>query len=485
MTNQTEYSTRCMYVLFCTLLCVPIAAAKTGRTVLVDRGKPAAAIVVAGPCSGPAQRAAEELGRYVERMSGVRLPIQTEGTPIEGAAIYIGKTQALRDAGIKVPSGFTHEMNEEGYVIRSVAGGLLLAGNEDGPYLGTVYAVYDLLDRLGCRWYFPGAYGETIPKRDTIEIGPIDVVERPDFRFRNIWYSGWMPVTDEQSDAFAVWRERNRMNSLSGLSLPGDGSITRLAPAEKFFESHPNIYAVNEKGERVKDMLCLSEPETLRIAANTIVDEFRADPDVWTYGFAPPDGHPRCHCARCTAAEPGFTGKGFGDPSLSDTWFKFANAVAKEVYKEFPDRWLFTNGYANRVRPPEGVGPLSPNLGIQSAMIDSCTFHRIGDPHCWHRQVYRTVLDRWTRDLKSVFIYDYDPGKSLDNLPFPILHTLSNDMRYYKERGVWGFWTEGNNNWMVTHLNYYVRSKLMWNVNADVKAIVRDYCERFYGAAAR
>ena len=87
--------------------------------------------------------------------------------------------------------------------------------------------------------------------------------------------------------------------------------------------------------------------------------------------------------------------------------------------------------------------------------------------------------------MKCVFIYDYDPGKSLDNLPYPNLHTLSNDMQYYKDRGVWGFWTEGNNNWMVTHLNYYVRSKLMWDADADVAALVRDYCERFYGDAAR
>jgi hypothetical protein len=452
---------------------------------LVDRGKPAAVIVVSAQCSEQAERAASVLQSYIERMSGARPEIRTDEKPLEGVGIYVGQSRAVRDAGIEVPSGFTHQMNEEGYAIRTIRDGLVLAGNEDGPYSGTLFAVYDLLERLGCRWFFPGPYGEIVPKRETFAIDAIDVTERPDFRFRNIWYSGWMPVSEDQAKQFAEWQVRNRMTSLKGISLPGDGSITRLAPAEKYFESNPNIYAVDEKGGRMKDMLCLSEPEAVTIAVKTITEEFRAHPEEWTFGFAPPDGHPRCHCARCTAAEPGFMGKGFGEPSLSDTWFVFANAVAREVYKEFPDRWLFTNGYANRVRPPEGVGPLSPNLGIQSAMIDSCTFHRIDDPHCWQRQVYKTVLDRWTRDLKCVFIYGYDPGKSLDNLPFPILHTLAPDMRYYKDRGVWGFWTEGNNNWMVTHLNYYVRSKLMWDADADVNALVHDYCEKFYGEAAR
>lgn len=464
---------------------VAALVAEANALTLVENGKASAVIVVAANATPQAQRAAEELQSYITRITGARLDIRSDTDPTEGARILVGKSRSLRDAGVEVPSGFTRDMNEEGYVIRTVGHDLVLAGNEDGPYQGTLYAVYDLLGRLGCRWFFPGAYGEVVPIRPTISVGPINVSERPDFRFRNIWYSGWMPVTPEQSSQFAVWQLHNRMNSLKGISLPGDGTITNLAPAEKYFESNPHIYAVNEKGERMKDMLCLSEPDAVRVAVKTITDAFRAHPDAWTFGFAPPDGHPRCYCPRCTAAEPGFTGKGFGEPSLSDTWFKFANAVATEVYKEFPDRWLFTNGYANRVRPPEGVGPLSPNLGIQSAMIDSCTFHRIDDPHCWQRQVYKTVLDRWTRDLKCVFIYDYDPGKSLDNLPFPVLHTLAPDMRYFKDRGVWGFWTEGNNNWMVTHLNYYVRSKLMWDADADVHAIVRDYCETFYGRAGR
>ena len=145
---------------------------------------------------------------------------------------------------------------------------------------------------------------------------------------------------------------------------------------------------------------------------------------------------------------------------------------------------MLTNGYANRVRIPETVPRFSPNLGIQSAMIATCTLHRTGDPHCWQRVIYREMMDRWTEKLGCVFIYDYDPGKGLDYLPFPVLHCLRHDFPYFKERNVWGFWTEGQNSWMVTHLNYYIRARLMWDVNADVDALVRDYCEKFYGAAA-
>lgn len=456
-----------------------------GGVKLVEKGQPRAVIVVAADASDQAREAAKLLQDYLARISGARLEIRVEAPAMSGPQILVGHSRRATELGVNLLPRFTNAMNEEEYVIKTVGNTLILAGNERAFYRGTVYAVDDLLERLGCRWFFPGTFGEVLPKLDTIEVGTLDVHERPDFRFRNIWYSGWMPVQGTDAADYAVWMDRNRMNSLKGISLPGDGSITRLAPAEKYFASHPNIYAMNKKGEREKDMLCLTDPEAVTIAAETIKQEFRAHPEAVTFGFGPPDGHPQCFCPRCEAASPNFSGKGLGQPSLSEMWFRFANAVAAEVAKEFPDRWLFTNGYANRARPPEGIGPLAANLGIQSAMLDSCTFHPINDPKCWHRQVYQNVLDRWTTDLRCVFIYDYDPAKALDGLPFPMLHNLQNDFRYFKSRGVWGFWTEGQNCWMVTHLNYYIRSRLMWNAQADVRALVRDYCEKFYGGAAR
>jgi len=460
------------------------AVESSAQTVLVKNGKPIATIVVAARPSDQAMEAARALQTYIERISGARLEIRTEKDAVSGTRILIGPSQAVKNLSIAVPSGFTNEMNEEGFVIKTVGDALVLAGNEDWHYRGTVYAVNEFLEHLGCRWFFPGAYGEVVPKMDTVSVGHMDREERPDFRFRNIWYSGWMPVSNQDGENLRAWMDHNKVNSLAGLSLPGDGSIVRLAPADQYFETHPQIYARNERGKRVKDMLCLSKPETVRIAVQTITDTFRDDPSAITFGFAPPDGHPMCHCRRCQARIPGFTGKGYGDPSLSDAWFRFVNEIALEVQKEFPDRLLLTNGYANRVRLPESIDRLSPIIGIQSAMIASCSFHRIGDPRCWQRQLYEQVLNRWTDQLRCVFIYDYDPGKGLEGLPFPGLHNLEHDMRYFKRRGVWGFWTEGNNSWMVTHLNYYVRSKLMWNSQRSVKELVRGYCEKFYGRAA-
>jgi hypothetical protein len=448
--------------------------------VLVDNGQPKATIVVAATPSGTAMEAATDLQTYIQRISGAVLPIKNEKEAVSGTRILVGQSDAVKELGVKVPSGFTYQMNEEGFVIKTVGDNLVLAGNEDWNYRGTIFSVFDLLERLGCRWFFPGAYGEVIPRMDTISVGDMDILERPSFRIRNVWYSGWMPANEQDVAELAKWRDCNKLEGAGHIG----GGVTSLVPPDKYFDSHPEVYALDKNGNRTTEMLCMTNPETVKIAVQTITDAFRNDPTAFIFGISPPDGWPMCYCPDCQKELTNFTGKGFGDPSISELWFNFVNKIATEVKKEFPDRWILTDGYNSRVRPPEGIGQLSDNITIWCAVISSCTFHPIGDPKCWQRQDYEKMLTRWTNMLHILFIYDYDPGKGLDNLPFPNLHNIKHDIPWFKERGVWGIQTEGNNNWMVTHLDYYVRAKLMWDVNQDVDALVRDYCEKFYGKAA-
>ncbi|HHZ93288.1 TPA: DUF4838 domain-containing protein [Candidatus Poribacteria bacterium] len=447
---------------------------------IVESGRPKAKIVVGD--SNQAVEASNILQSTIKNISGAELPITTDNQSVSGTHIYVGRGKSVESFGIEIPSGITSQMDEEGFTIRNVNDSLVIAGNEDWHYRGTIYAVFDFLEIIGCRWFFPGQYGQVIPQMDTISIPPINKIERPSFRMRNIWYSGWMPVNDEDSEELTRWLDCNKANRLL-ISLPGDGTITRLAPSDQYFDTHPHIYAVDSKGERSRDMLCLSQPDTIEIATETIRTAFDQNPTMFAFGFAPPDGMPMCHCTQCQQRLHGINAKHLGRASLSDGWFYFVNEVAKKIQVEFPDRWLLTNGYANRMYPPEGISDFSENIGIQFAFLQSCTLHRIGDPRCWQRQDCEKLLKRWA-DLCPVFIYDYDPGVDLQNLPFPTLHNLRHDIPFFKDLGVWGFWTEGQNTWMRTHLNYYVRTKLMWNSDLDVDAIVRDYCQKFYGEAA-
>ncbi|MDP2324020.1 MAG: DUF4838 domain-containing protein, partial [Gammaproteobacteria bacterium] len=338
------------------LIGVTVPALFAGRAqadlLITEAGQARAAIIVADTPTEQALKAAQVLSGVLARISGATLPVVRESEAGAGNRILVGRSKAVEALRIDVPSGHTPQMNEEAILVKTVGENLVLAGNEDWNYRGTLFAVYDFLEQdLGCRWFFPGAFGEVLPASPTVKVGDIDRVERPSFRIRDIWYSGWMPVSETDRAEYTEWYDRNKLTKLD-LSLPGDGSITLLAPADQYFDAHPEIYAVDQEGTRIRDMLCMTEPEGVRIGAETIKKAFREDPGMFTFGFAPPDGYPMCYCSNCQAFFPGFTGKGYGEPSLSDLWFYFANKVAAEVYKEFPERWVLTNGYANRVRPP-------------------------------------------------------------------------------------------------------------------------------------
>ena len=150
--------TRLVLAGLCGLL--PLAcSAKGSGLVLVEKGQPRAVIVVANGASEQAREAAGLLQDYLARISGARLEIRDDTAPVTGAQILVGRSRRTSELGVDVPPRLTRAMNEEEYVIKMVGNTLILAGNEHSFYRGTVYAVDDLLERLGCRWFFPGAFG--------------------------------------------------------------------------------------------------------------------------------------------------------------------------------------------------------------------------------------------------------------------------------------------------------------------------------------
>jgi len=85
---------------------------------------------------------------------------------------------------------------------------VILAG---GSRVATLYAVYDLLGRLGVRWFAPEPIHQEIPKLacpgGRLPIGDIDLAERPAFLTRG--FHAWENRGDE---AFLLWMARNRLN---------------------------------------------------------------------------------------------------------------------------------------------------------------------------------------------------------------------------------------------------------------------------------
>ena len=467
---------------------VTLCSCASAGPVIVQDGEARAVIVTAEEPSESAKRAAGELQHFIELMSGAELPILPDSAdmPAGRVRLLVGRSRFV--LGLDIPSGNDKDVTREGFVLKTGGDSVVLAGNEDAQYRGAEYAVYELLERLGCRWYFPGEYGQVVPRSPTVQLPDLDLAESPSFVVRNIWMSGWAQSTGDHD----IWLVRNKGTLRGGFSFPGDGSIHRLAPIAKYGEKFPDIYAMMRNGKRQDastpshlTMLCTTNPKAVEIAAGSIVEHFRANPEANSYGFSAPDGSPRCHCPSCIAADHRMMTDSGLTESISDAYYNFVNNVTHEVNEQFPDKYIVVLAYANRVRPPEGLDkPWSKNVIVQLARLRLSTVRPIGQEEDLFARRHERTLKAWSRIAPRMLIYDYDPHADLSRMPYWRSRAIAKDMALYKTCGVIGFTTEGQPTFFRTGLNYYVRTRFMWDVDSDVDALLEDFYARFFGPAA-
>lgn len=469
---------------------------------IVENGQPRATIVVAAD-EPKADTAAAAIQKYVEKMSGAKLPIVKEGDPVgTPASILVGHTQAAAKLGVKIPAGFDEKIGpdafeEEGFVIKTTGRQIVVGGNSDGPYQGTIYAAYDLLERLGCRFYFPGEWGEVIPEEKTIAVPATDVLSKPDFVLRNNNLGGWFPATKEERAAFDEWEQKIKFTPSRGGFYPrvGDGFLGFLLPPKEFGDD-PELYAMNKNGSREQPatflngvMLSLHNPKVFELSVKNLREAFTGETKSAIkgiispngFGISPPDGAAYDYDPKAVALNANFDFPTYIDhPMTSEEFFGFAARLAGE----FPQKWCATMAYSGREMPPQGVA-IPKNMSVMYAPIATCVLHPLGHPHCWRKQETFSLMRQWCRQCDHVYLYDYNPGLLLGSfVPEADVANFSINAKHYRDMGLKGFSAEGRKTFMITWISYYVRSKFMWDADSDVEAIKKDFYGNFFGAEA-
>ncbi len=194
--------------------------------IVVD-GRARARIVVPEVPLPVESHAAAELQKYILQITGAELPVET-ATGAE-ANLYIGNAALSAKLDLSQDSlGF------DGYVVKTVVGGLALAGVK--PY-SCLYAVYHLLSHYcGCGFFEDG---EQIPERTTLQIGAVDEVHKPHFEWRNKCvahhpaYSGHRWYSEQEWKQWFDWLAKTRINACETNWLGRYTGIEALA-AKKF-----------------------------------------------------------------------------------------------------------------------------------------------------------------------------------------------------------------------------------------------------------
>lgn len=472
---------------------------------LAQDGKPKATIILAANALDTNQEAAELLQEYIKKISGASLPIVDDSKTVEGAKVLIGRSKFVDALKLDIPSGHTNAFKEEGYIIKQIGDQLILAGNDHRPapaYKGSLFAVIEILQRLGCRWYFPGEFGEVYSRSRDISLPRMDETVKPSLAVRGFWYGVPAALRKNKSlnDDMEQWQARNRYLPYgSVIPSASDGSI--MTPFQKWetrevddkkvrvntlFEEHPEYFALNKDGSRNEGFLDLTNPAVLEVTTQYAFDYFEKNPDSVAFAIAPPDGAPTSEDPASQALNQYFMQREPADPKIQDisgSFYWFMNELAKRLKEKYPDKLLTTTAYSGRIRPPENL-KLEDNITVHTALLPYSRHHRYDSP-TWQTQDRVQLYKRWTALLNKVVERPYYPCFQFNcNVPQQLYRASAYNIRFIKDIGMIGKEWEGRTSFFAEGATDYIRGQLMWNTETDVDALLDDYYTRFYGKAA-
>ena len=154
----------------------------------------------------------------------------------------------------------------------------------------------------------------------------------------------------------------------------------------------------------------------------------------------------------------------------------FVNKVAKA----FPDKIISTLAYWYSRTPPQNI-QAEPNVNIMLCNIES----RRQGPVFETDPAFSRDLIAWGKLTGNILIWDYNIQFANLVSPFPNLHTIKPNIKFYTEHHVNSLFMQANAQagGEMAGLRAYLICKLMWDPSADDNALMNDYLNGYYGKA--
>ena len=463
-------------VLLSALLLFAPATRIIAAVTLADKAATRYRIVVAADAIPSERYAAEELQRYLERMSGAKLPIVTDAEPAASREILLGDNAHLRSLKSKID--FT-SLGADGFVLRTDGNRLIIAG---GMPRGTLYGVYALLEeKLGVRWFTSEV--EVVPRRDRVQLPKLNETQVPRLEYREVFWTAMMRDPD-----FAArhrlngdhYRLTEKHGGRAAVYFPFVHSFDLLIPRE-LYKEHPEYFPLI-KGKRVDGYVqrCLSNPDVLRISIERVRQWIKEHPEATIISVSQNDTFNYCQCDQCKALD-----GAEGSPAAS--MIRFVNAVAEAIEKEHPNVRIDTLAYQYTRKPPKTLRPRK-NVIVRLCSIECCFAHPLDSCPSEENRRFRDDILAWQPVAPLLYIWDYTPNFANYQQPFPNFDSLQPNVRFFANHGVKGLFEQGNysagGNGEMEPLRAYLLAKLLWNPDADVKRHTDEFLHGYYGRAA-
>ena len=342
-----------------------------------------------------------------------------------------------------------------------------LIGESD---LATSYAVFEILDRLGCRWFMPGEMGEVIPEVKTIALEELDFSSHPGTVYRGIWYA---------DDAYM---RRNRHGGLK-LSAGHALEITGVYLTEQEKQNHPEWIAT-VGGKPVPARLKWSNKELADFIGDKIIAMHEANPQP-SYSLSPDDGMNFDDSPEDRALDAGDFDTSFQTVSITDRFMVLTNRIIGRVTAKHPDALFGVLAYVNYTRPPVRE-KVHPNFVPQIAPITYARAHPMNDDRVPDNKELRHIVEGWGAKARMTSHYFYGWFLAEPVAPNPMIRKWGHDIPYVLAKGNCQFWQpETTANFDTSMHALYMGCRLAWDPKLKPEDVVNEINGRFYGAAAK
>lgn len=454
--------------------------------VVVDRDSE---IVVATNAAYATRLAAEELNFFLKGVLGEALPVVAQRTE--------GKT-AIVLGGVQGRGGLATPLDRDGYVIEAAANVVRIVGNDDDvtdvdataalpdeaiwqPCFrrGTLFGVYAFLERFaGVRMYFPGELGTCVPRADCIAVPEGRIEESPAFSVRRYGYEDGkvapeiLAVMSETDFKRLNWY-RLRMETYHLRCC--HGAKTHCLSPETWDAIYTNACAVIADGGGTPSL-----PDTVR--GRVAVPSATAGYAQPVFDAMPKDGLTwarHCNCEWCMENVP-FSKYDIG--FATDLVWRRTAQLAERIKSKFPHARVSQMSYIPYARIPTNEIPDNVDVFVARrgpwAEGTAIGVREKDEVAAWHAKLGRKVslwnypdkVDCWNLEMKDI--------------PQLAPRAWASYYRAVAPHVTGAFAESESDRWIYNYLNYYVFSRVCWNPDSDVEAILAEHHRLMFGAAA-
>lgn len=427
-------------------------------------------------------------------------------------SIILGDNQYSKNAAIDVS-----KLPRDGFVIKSSGNDIFIAGRDDEKVFpeenlkggiwamyyerGTMFGVYEFLEKFaGVRFYFPGKIGTVIPKHSSLSIPEIDFIGKPDYTVRLFSaFDGETPDGAKEKDSFPFKNMNYYRLRMQTRYIPNCHGLSRLGYVNRFSESHPEYFALMANGQRYNKpemqhtgQLCLSsgiKDEIYKDAEAYLTGKSAASRGVTTiygvlwdksgfqpgyFNVMPQDGFYTCQCPECKK-------HWTSDQASSEFIWGVICDIAEKLKKNNIPGYITMMAY-----PPYRLVP--------QRKIPDNVLVMLAESGPWYMN-NKDTYEREEKEIKAwvdkmggkIWIWTY-PNK-YGNREMPGIPALTPKCigEYYKLQKpyIFGNYMESETDkYIFNYLNYYIFSRVAWNNDSDVDAILKEHYRLMFGKAA-